>query len=145
MVAHGQHHRAFRLAALAAALVIAVTAVCYGPFVFFLDFLVNTYLPSYVDATNVIKLAVIAGALRFADFFASFAILCDQEQPLTWAFGVLILIVAGSVFLAHSFGSIEFDPDRLVIVTVGVSLCTFLISFVVAFRASRRRDVRVRA
>ena len=143
MIAREQYQRAFRLATLATVLVVGVTAVCYMPFVLFLDFLVQRYLPAYAAATTVIKLAVIAGALRLADFYASYAVLCNQEQRLAWSFGVLTVIVALVVSVARMVGNVHFDPDRLAIVTVGISACAFLLNLTVATRARHRRAMLV--
>jgi O-antigen/teichoic acid export membrane protein len=143
MIAQEQYRRAFRLATLATVLVVSVTAVCYAPFVLLLDFVVQKYLPAYAAATTVIKLAVIAGALRLADFYASFAVLCNQERRLAWAFGVLTVIVAVAVSLARSFGHVHFDPQRLAIVTVGIAASGFLLNLTVATRARHRRAMLV--
>jgi O-antigen/teichoic acid export membrane protein len=138
MIAHGQCRRAFRLATVITLLVFGLTGVCYVPFVLILDFLVRGYLPAYAAATTVIKLAVIAGALRLADFYASFAVLCNQEQRMTWLLGAVGVIVVAIVYAVRTVGHVSFDPERLAIVTVGVSVCGFLVNFAVAVRALRR-------
>ena len=145
MIAHDQHQRAFRLATLATAVVIAVTVVLYMPFILLIDFLVREYLPLYADATTVIKLAVIAGTLRLADFYSSFAVLCNQERNLAWGFGVLVLVASAVVLGAGTIGHVRFNPDRMVIITVAVSACSFLLSLAVAARAQRQRRVLVLA
>jgi O-antigen/teichoic acid export membrane protein len=145
MIAHDQHKRAFRFATLATAVVAIVTAVFYVPFILSLDFLVRRYLPLYADATTVIKLAVIAGMLRLADFYSSFAVLCDRERSLTWGLGALIVVASTGILGAVSIGHARFNPNRMVIITVGVSACSFLLSLAVAARAQRRRTLFVLA
>jgi O-antigen/teichoic acid export membrane protein len=145
MIARGQHQRAFRLASLATAITLGLTAVCYVPFVLLLDFLVRGYLPAYAAATTVIKLAMIAGALRLADFYASFAVLCNQEHRLAWSFGALTVVVVAAILLARSEGHVSFDPERMATITLGVSVCAFLLNFAVAARARRNPAVLVPA
>jgi O-antigen/teichoic acid export membrane protein len=141
MIAHGEYRRAFRLATMITVLVIGLTAVCYLPFVLIMDFLVRGYLPAYAAATTVIKLTVVAGALRLADFYASFAVLCNQERRLAWLLGAVAVLVALILYGVSSFGHVSFDPERLAVVTVAVSACGFLVNFAVAARALRRYTV----
>jgi hypothetical protein len=138
MIADGQHERAFRLATLATVVVGGLTAVLYLPFVFLLDVVLRAYLPAYLAATTVIKLAVLAGALRLADFYASFAILCNQEQRLAWLFGALTLIAAAGILMAHFVARLRFDPARMAVVTLGIAVCGFLLNLAIATRARRR-------
>jgi hypothetical protein len=138
MIARGEYQRAFKLATLATVVVIGLTAVGYAPFVMLLDFIVRDYLPLYADATIVVKLAVIAGALRLADFYASYAILCNEEQRLAQLFGILVMLAVAIILVARSFNHVDFDPDRLVLVTVGTSVCAFLLNMAVAVQAQRR-------
>jgi hypothetical protein len=139
MIANGEHHRAFRLATLATVVVGSLMAVFYLPFVFLLDLVVRGYLPAYLEATTVIKLAVLAGALRLADFYASFAILCNEERRLAWLFGVLTVIAAIGILGAHSAAHVRFDPERMATVTLAIAICAFLLNFTVATRARRRQ------
>jgi hypothetical protein len=145
MIAHDQYKRAFSFATLATAVVVIVTAVFYMPFILSLDFLVRQYLPLYADATTVIKLAVIAGTLRLADFYSSFAVLCDRERSLTWGLGALILVASTGILGAVSIGHVHFNPNRMAIITVAVSVCSFLLSLSVAARARHRRSELVLA
>jgi hypothetical protein len=113
--------------------------------VLMLDFLVRGYLPAYAAATTVIKLAVIAGALRLADFYATFAVLCNQEHRLAWLLGAVTVSVALILYGISSWGHVSFDPERLAMVTVAVSACGFLVHFAVATSALRRHTVLARS
>lgn len=137
MFARGQQRRAFRLATLATIVVLAVASVCYVPLVLMLDYLVSKYLPLYADAKDVIALALIAGSLRLADFYMSFAILCSEEWRLARAFAFLASSAIVVIWSLYAIG-LRFDPERLVMVTVAVSVCAFLIDLAVAVRAQRR-------
>jgi O-antigen/teichoic acid export membrane protein len=138
MVAHGDRLRAFRFAILATVLVIFAGILCYLPFVFLLDLLLNKYLPSYVEAGTVIKLAVIAGILRLADFFASYAVLLDQERRLASAYCVLLVVAVAVIAAANVSGLIKFNPDRMMEVSVAIAACAMVLNFSIATRASRR-------
>jgi hypothetical protein len=130
--------RAFKFASIATLTVIAVTTICYLPFMLLLDRVVMHYLPAYADALTVLKLAVLAGALRLADFYASFSILCNEEQHLAMLFGLLVVAVAVSIVGARIFGQLRFDPDRMMIVTIVISAMGFLINLTVASQALRK-------
>jgi O-antigen/teichoic acid export membrane protein len=143
MVAHGNHARAFRFAILATALVIVAGILCYLPFVFLLDLLLNKYLPSYVEAATVIKLAVIVGMLRLADFFSSYAVLLDQERRLATAYCVLLVVAVAAITAANLSGLVVFDPDRMMEVSVAIAVCAVVLNFGIAARASRRAVTQV--
>jgi O-antigen/teichoic acid export membrane protein len=138
MIARGEQGRAFRFATVLTLAVVGTLAVCYAPFVMLLDLVVDRFLPQYAQAMGVIKLALIAGALRLADFYASFAILCNQEQRLAVAFGVLALFAVAAIWLAHVAGGVQFSPEQLAMVTVALTACGFLTNLAVARRAQRR-------
>jgi O-antigen/teichoic acid export membrane protein len=143
MIAHEEHARAFRFATLATLVVVGVTAICYVPFVLLLDFMVRAYLPQYVDAVTVLKLAVVAGALRLADFYGSFAVLCDKEQKLAWAFGAVVAVAAALIVTARAAGDLRLNPNRLAVLTVLVSACGFLLNLAGALHGRRRCRVLV--
>jgi len=138
MIAEGQHQRAFRLATLATLVVGSLTAVLYIPFVLGLDSILRAYLPAYLASSAVIKLAVLAGSLRLADFYASFAILCNEEHRLAWLFGALTLLATGGFLIASRVEHIQFDPFRMGCVTLTVAICAFAVNLSVATRAWRR-------
>jgi hypothetical protein len=123
--------------------VVGVTAICYVPFVLLLDFMVRAYLPQYVDAVTVLKLAVVAGALRLADFYGSFAVLCDKEQKLAWAFGAVVAVAAALIVTARAAGDLRLNPNRLAVLTVLVSACGFLLNLAGALHGRRRCRVLV--
>jgi O-antigen/teichoic acid export membrane protein len=138
MIAEGQYQRAFRLATLATVIVGGLTAVLYLPFVFLLDFVLRAYLPAYISAGTVIKLAVLAGSLRLADFYASFAILCNEEQKMAWLFGALTLTVTCAILLSGHVVHMHFDPARMAMVTLAIAVLVFLLNLTIAARARRR-------
>ncbi len=137
MIARGDRHRAFRLATLATLSIVGMTAVRYMPAIWLLDYLLRHYLTAYVDAAVVIKIAVLAGALRLADFYGSFAILCDRERTLAHLFGLVTLVTAALIILLHRGFGVQFSPTRLVLVTLGVSMSGFVGNAVIAFGANR--------
>lgn len=139
MIARGAHVRAFNLATLATIIAMIATASLYLPFVYLLDYVVRDYLPSYADAVTVVRIAVIAGAFRLADFYASYSILCNHEQRLAQLFGLLVILVAATVMAIHFIGGVVFDPDRLVLVTLGTSVAGFLLNLTVAVWARQRQ------
>jgi O-antigen/teichoic acid export membrane protein len=135
MIAEGEHRRAFRFATLATVLVVVGGALCYMPFALFLDFLLHKYLPAYAEAAKVIKLAVAAGILRLADFYASYAVLRDSETRLALASGALVLLTVAGISAAHTLGGVRFDPSRMIWVSVGVAVCGFLLNLAIATNA----------
>lgn len=141
MIARGEQARAFRLATLATVIVVGAVLVCYVPFVMLLDLVVQRFLPQYAQAMGVIKLALIAGALRLADFYASFAILCNEEHRLALTFGALALFAVAGIWVARVAADVRFGPEQLALVTVGVTACGFLINLVVARQARRRAQL----
>lgn len=145
MIAAGEHRRAFRFATAATLIVATGTAVFYAPFVILLDDLVRAWLPEYAEATSIIKVVAVAGALRLADFYGSFAILCDQERRLAMHFGVLIgfLVVTVAVIRATVAGRV--DPGQIALLAVMISLCAFFVNLNVAWRALQSRSQPVNA
>jgi hypothetical protein len=137
MIASGQHNRAFGLATLATALILGLSAVLYLPFVWLVDFLVRHYLTAYLDAAPIVKLAVLAGVLRLADFYASFAILCDRENILAQTFGVALIVAAGTIAFLHLQVGVHFSPIRLTMVTLSVSIVGFFGNAIIGFLANR--------
>jgi O-antigen/teichoic acid export membrane protein len=142
LIARELHHRAFNLATTGTVVVVALTVVCYAPFVYFLKYLVRDFLPAYSGATVVIELSVIAGAFRLADFYSSFAILRNQERRLAWAFGVLLALVAIGLWVASSILHVKFDPNRMAYVTVVIAACAFVLNLGIATYA-RQAHTRV--
>jgi O-antigen/teichoic acid export membrane protein len=141
MLAGGDHRRAFRFARLATLVVLVTAALCYVPFILLLDFLLRTYLPTYLEAQLVIKLAVIAGVFRLGDFFASFAILLDHERELSVGSGTLLAAAVLGLMFAGSAG-VGFDPDRMMTVTVVIAICAFVVNLAIAMRAYRSSMLR---
>jgi hypothetical protein len=137
MIARGERQRAFGLATLATAVILGVSALCYLPFVWVLDFLVRNYLSAYVEAAPIAKIAVLAGVLRLADFYASFAILCDREHVLAGTFGVAVVIAVVIIAALHLYFGVQFTPLRLTLITLSVSIITFAGNAIVAFAANR--------
>jgi O-antigen/teichoic acid export membrane protein len=138
MIAEGQPQRAYRLATYATLVVCCITAVLYLPFTLALDPLLREFLPAYVASSTVIRLAVLAGALRLADFYSSFAVLCNEERPLAWLSGSLAAITVAAILALHYLARVQFDPDRIAVVTLAVAVCAFLLNFAVATRTRRR-------
>jgi O-antigen/teichoic acid export membrane protein len=129
---------AFRLATTATAIVVVAALVLYFPFGWFLDVLLLKYLPAYAAASAVLKIAVLAGSLRLADFFCTFAILCDREIRLTRIFAFEILAIASSVaILKFAFG-LTFDPTRMAYVALTVAALALATNTVVALTAFRQ-------
>jgi O-antigen/teichoic acid export membrane protein len=141
MLARGEHRRAFRFARLATLVVLTVGALCYVPFVLLLDFLLRTYLPTYLEAQLVIKLAVIAGIFRLGDFYASFAILLDQENRLSVGSGMLLAAAVLALTMAGAAG-LGFGPDRMMTVTVVIAVSAFALNLAIATSAYRGSMLR---
>jgi hypothetical protein len=110
-----------------------------------LDFMVRAYLPMCVDAVTVLKLTVVAGALRLADFYGSVAVLCNQEKKLASAFGAVVAAVAALILTAHTVGDLRLNPNRLAVLTVLVSACGLLLCLVAALRGRHRYRALVSA
>lgn len=138
MIARGEQGRAFRFATLASVVVIAIGGICYVPFTLLLDWLLQRFLPSYLEAAGVIRLAVLVGILRLADFYGSFAILLDRERRLTFASGLLLAAAFVAIVVANATGYVRFDPDRMIRVTLCIAACIFLLNWFVAAQANRR-------
>lgn len=137
ILARGDNRRAYRLATLATSLVLATGAIFYVPFLLLLNHLLQTYLPSYLEAHVVIKLAVVAGVFRLADFYSSLAILLDQENRLAIGSGCILAATALGLVLAGA-GGVRFDPNRMMTVTVIVAASAFVLNFLIATGAHRR-------
>jgi O-antigen/teichoic acid export membrane protein len=138
MIARGEQARAFRFASVASIVILAAGALCYIPFVLLLDFLLARYLPSYLEAANVIRLAVIVGVLRLADFYGSFAILLNYERRLTAGSAGLLAAAVLAMVLVNVTGIARFDPDRMIQVSVAVAAGVFVLNFAIAVRAFAR-------
>jgi O-antigen/teichoic acid export membrane protein len=134
MLARGEHRRAFRFATTATIVVLTISAMCYLPFLLLVDYLLNRYLPSYLEAEVVIKLAVIAGAFRLGDFYSSFAVLLDQERRLAIGSGILLALSAAGLAAAAAM-KISFDPDRMMAITVVIATGAFALNLAIATRA----------
>lgn len=137
MIARGEHQRAFALANLATAVIVGVSVICYFPFVWLFDYLVHRYLTAYLEAAPVVKVVVLAGALRLADFYGSFAVLCDREKLLARTFGVIAILIAGLVTMLHLLAGVQFNPLRLTMITLAVSATGFSANAIVAILANR--------
>lgn len=137
MIARGDHQRAFGLATLATAVIVGLSIVCYFPFIWLFDYMVHRYLPAYLEAAPVVKVAVLAGTLRLADFYGSFAVLCNREKMLARTFGVTVLVTAGLIAFLHLGAGVQFDPLRLTMVTLAVAMMGFVGNAIVAFIANR--------
>ena len=81
---------------------------------------------------------MLAGALRLADFFCSFAILCDSEKRLSVIFMVEIVAIAAVMLVLATVFHVRFDPARLAYLTLGISALAFATNLLVARRAYRR-------
>jgi hypothetical protein len=99
--------------------------------------MVHRYLPAYLEAAPVVKVAVLAGTLRLADFYGSFAVLCNREKILARTFGVTVLVTAGLIAFLHLGAGVQFDPLRLTMVTLAVAMMGFVGNAIVAFIANR--------
>jgi O-antigen/teichoic acid export membrane protein len=137
MISRGQHKRAFGLATLATAVIVGLSAICYFPFIWLFDYLVHRYLTAYVEAAPVVKVVVLAGTLRLADFYGSFAVLCNREKILARTFGVTVIVTAGLIAFLHLGAGVRFNPMRLTMVTLAVSTMGFAGNAIVAFIANR--------
>lgn len=131
MLARSEHRRAFRFATLATLAVLIAGAVCYVPFLLLLGYLLRTYLPSYFEAQFVIKLAVIAGIFRLGDFYASFAILMNQEKRLAIGSGAVLAGAVLALLMAGAAG-VTFNPDRMMAVTVVIAIVAFVFNLAIA-------------
>lgn len=136
MLASGEHRRAFQFATLATLGVLTAGALCYVPFLFLLDYLLRVYLLSYIEAQFVIKLAVIAGILRLGDFYASLAVLLDQEKRLAIGYGVVLAGVVLALAMAGA-ADMAFDPARMMAVTVVIAVVAFVLNLAIAIHAYR--------
>ena len=139
MIAGGERLRAYKFATLATSLVIVAGVVFYVPLVFLLDFLLRRYLPSYLEAATVIKLAVIVGMLRLADFYASYSVLLDRERRLAIAGGILLIVAIAAITAARASGMIQFSPNRMMQISLTIAACAFAINFTIATSAARHR------
>jgi O-antigen/teichoic acid export membrane protein len=142
MIAGGDRLRAFKFASLATTTVIAAGVIFYVPFVFLLDFLLHKYLPSYVEASTVIKLAVVVGMLRLADFYASFSVLLDRERRLALAGGALLAVAVAVISAARASGVVDFSPNRMMQISLAIAACAFAINLTIATNAARVGTVR---
>jgi O-antigen/teichoic acid export membrane protein len=138
MIAHGEKHRAFRFATVASVVVIGCGALCYIPFVLMLDMLLRSFLPEFLEASPVIRLAVIVGILRLADFYGTFAILLNRERRLMGGAAVLLGLAFLGITLAQAVGNVRFGPESMMWVSVAIAASVFTLNLGIARFAYRR-------
>jgi O-antigen/teichoic acid export membrane protein len=143
MFSRGAVNQAFRLASTATLVVAVTTTVLYLPFSRLLDVLLLEYLPAYGAASTVLKISVLAGALRLADFFCTFAILSDRENRLTSMFAAEIVGIVITLVLLKAVFGVRFDPSRMAYIALAVALVTLATNFTVAAHAVRHFRRRV--
>jgi O-antigen/teichoic acid export membrane protein len=145
MFSRGAVTEAFRFASTATLIVVVATAALYFPISRLLDFLLHEYLPAYAAASTVLKVSVLAGALRLADFFCSFAIFCNRENRLTSIFAAEIIGITIILVLLKMGFDVTFDANRMAYISLSVTILAVTTNFMVAARALRTLNRNVQA
>jgi O-antigen/teichoic acid export membrane protein len=143
MFSRGAISEAFRFATRATLIVVVGVAAVYWPISWLLDVLLHEYLPAYNAASTVLKISVLAGALRLADFYCAFAIFCDRENRLTSIFAVEIIGVALLLTLLKLTFKVTFDPNSMAYISLFVAALALTTNFVVAAHAFQERKLKI--
>lgn len=128
MIGRGDCRSAYRIAVGALVLTIGGSVLLYVPGVVAVNYLIDHFLTKYVEAKLVIDILIIAGILRFADFFTTYCILCDRELQLSrfqslWSAAVVVLVVG--LYFTHA---LRFTPLLLAWIALGTSLLSIVTS-----------------